>query len=104
MSSSIPCYTRALNRETSRQIQELRSKYGDALLAHVIGIKRLALGWQRQPVPVQRAVAMFHCMTFRPGQRITLLDLLTDFRYTRKPPQSSPGAAASVAPGKAAGD
>ncbi len=104
MSATIPCYARTINPETSRQIQDLRQKYGDTILAHCIGIKRVALDWQRQPVPVQRAVSMLHCLTFRAGQTIRLIDLLTNFRYAGKLPQTTQGAVASVAPGEAAGD
>lgn len=100
MSATIPCYARTRNEDTARQVQELRQELGDALLAQCIGVKRVALDWQRQPVPVQRAVAMLHCLTFRAGQTIRLVDLLTNFRYTGKLPQSAQNAASCVAPGE----
>ena len=57
-----------------------------------------------KPVPVQRTVAMLHCKTFRAGQTITPLDMLTSFRHAGTPPQRTQGAVASLAPGEAAGD
>jgi hypothetical protein len=100
MSSSIHCYVRAYNEDTARQIQELREKLGDALLAHCIGVKRLALDWQRQPMPVHRAVQYLYALVFHPPGPVRLIDILTSFKYAKNPPQMAQGVAPVVEAGE----
>jgi hypothetical protein len=59
----------------------------------------MALDWKRQPMPVLRAVQYLHVLIFPSTGPVALMDVLTSFRYARKPRQRTQGAAASVAPG-----
>ena len=71
------CLTRARQNRAFLQLQELRTIYPDDILAEMLGIKRVALPFMRQPITVWRSVALLHRLTFFPGIRFTVFDLLT---------------------------
>lgn len=84
-----PCYARALKVDIRRQITDLRTRFTDTTLCQLCGLKRFALDYEHLPGSAQRSIALLWFTTFRPGQPIRLIDVLTAGRYAA-PVDSSP--------------
>lgn len=84
MSKCQNAYTRARKAQSFLQLQQLRQVYGDPIIAQILGLTKVALNWQRQPAPVWRLVSLLHRLTFHPGQKFTLIDLLSAGEFDRQ--------------------
>ena len=86
MSEARPTFARVRANVNFLQLQRLRQHYGDRICAQLLGLQTFSLGFQRQPAPVWRCVAMLYSMTFSNGV-ITVFDLLTSGQFPAERPQ-----------------
>jgi len=80
---------RTRHTEGHALIQDLRLLIPDEQLASLLGIRTDGLGFKRQPLPVCRAALYLHLLAFPHGSKLTVFDLLTSCRYTRRTPQAA---------------
>lgn len=78
------CYLRARSSEAVPLIADLLLIHEQNTLANLLGVKRVALSWQKHPTPVVRAALMLHLLTFSRGDTVTVFELLTNCRYAGK--------------------
>lgn len=78
------CYLRARSNEAVPLIADLLLVHEQNTLANLLGVKRVALSWQKHPIPVVRAALMLHLLTFSRGDTVTVFDILTNCRYAGK--------------------
>jgi hypothetical protein len=74
-------YPRARSSDARRLIDDLLLVHGERQLAMLLGVKTIALHWQKHPLPVCRAALMLHLLTFSGGDKVKVFDLLTGCRY-----------------------
>lgn len=82
--SRIGNHARARHADGHALIQELRLVYPNEVLALLLGINVVGLGWRKHPMPVCRAALMLHLLTFSRGDSVTVFDILTNCRYTSR--------------------
>lgn len=87
MSDSLPAYARAKNGDSFDKIQQFRQFHGDPLAAALLGIKKVALDWREQPIPVVRLAFLLWRLMFHPGVPVSIFELLTVGKYACGNPQ-----------------
>lgn len=81
MGRSLP-YHRTRSKEVLKMLAELRRVMPETAIRDALGLKTVALDWERQPMPVQRCIILLHFMTFPRKSPPRLFDLLTAGRFT----------------------